>query len=74
MGSSLKKILSVLRSKSKNDTELGQSFEKLIKVFKKSRLKNTPIALVKVGKSKTATKAILTHTGSLSGKENIYDS
>ena len=48
--------------------------EKLIKVFKKSRLKKTPIALVKVGKSKTATKTILTHTGSLSGKEDIYDS
>ena len=48
--------------------------EKLIKVFKKSRLNKTPIALVKVGKSKTATKTILTHTGSLSGKEDIYDS
>ena len=48
--------------------------EKLIKVFKKSRLKRTPIALVKVGRSKTASKTILTHTGSLSGKEDIYDS
>ena len=48
--------------------------EKLIKVFKKSRLKKIPIALVKVGRSKTASKTILTHTGSLSGKEDIYDS
>jgi len=48
--------------------------EKLIKVFKKSRLKKTPIALVKVGRSKIASKTILTHTGSLSGKEDIYDS
>ena len=47
--------------------------EKLIKVFKKSRLKKIPIALVKVGRSKTASKTILTHTGSLSGKEDIYD-
>jgi len=48
--------------------------EKLINVFKKSRLKRTPIALVKVGRSKTASKTILTHTGSLSGKEDIYNS
>ena len=47
--------------------------EKLIKIFKKSRLKKIPIALVKVGRSKIASKAILTHTGSLSGKEDIYD-
>ena len=48
--------------------------EKLIKIFKKSRLKKIPIALVKVGRSKIASQAILTHTGSLSGKEDIYDS
>ena len=47
---------------------------KLIKVFKKSKLKNIPIAIVKVGRSKIASKTILTHTGSLSGKEDIYDS
>ena len=50
------------------------NLEKLIKIFKKSRLKKIPIALVKVGRSKVASKAILTHTGSLSGKEDIYDS
>ena len=48
--------------------------EKLIKIFKKSRLKKIPIALVKVGRSKIASQAILTHTGSLSGKEDVYDS
>ena len=48
--------------------------EKLIKVFKKSRVKKTPIAIVKVGRSKIASKTILTHTGALSGKEDIYDS
>ncbi|MDC0037310.1 acetate--CoA ligase family protein [Alphaproteobacteria bacterium] len=47
---------------------------KLINVFKKSKLKKTPIAIVKVGRSKIASKTILTHTGSLSGKEDIYDS
>ena len=47
---------------------------KLINVFKKSKLKKIPIALVKVGRSKIASKTILTHTGSLSGKEDIYDS
>jgi len=48
--------------------------EKLVKAFNKSRLKKIPIALVKVGKSKIASKTILTHTGSLSGKEDIYNS
>ncbi len=48
--------------------------EKLIKSFKKSRIKKIPIALVKVGRSEIASKTILTHTGSLSGKEEIYDS
>ena len=45
----------------------------LIKVLEKSRKKNVPIAIVKVGRSEIATKTILTHTGSLSGKEHIYD-
>ena len=47
--------------------------EKLIKVFKKSRSKKIPIAIVKVGRSKAASKTILSHTGSLSGKEDLYD-
>ena len=48
--------------------------EKLTKVFKKSRSKKIPIAIVKVGRSKIASETILTHTGALSGKEDIYDS
>ncbi len=48
--------------------------DELIKVFKKSRIKKTPIAIVKVGRSKIASKTILTHTGALSGKEDIHDS
>ena len=50
------------------------SGEKLIKVFNKSRIKKIPIAIVKVGRSKIASKTILTHTGALSGKEDIHDS
>ena len=48
------------------------SIKKLIKVLKISKEKKIPIAIVKVGRSKVASQ-ILTHTGSLSGKENIYD-
>ena len=46
----------------------------LIKVFEKAKNKRIPIAIVKVGRSKIATRTILSHTGSLSGKEDIYDS
>ena len=49
------------------------SINKLIKVLKISKEKKIPIAIVKVGRSKVASETILTHTGSLSGKENIYD-
>ncbi len=49
------------------------SINKLIRVLKISKEKKIPIAIVKVGRSKVASKTILTHTGSLSGKENIYD-
>ena len=49
------------------------SIKKLIKVLKISKEKKIPIAIVKVGRSKVASETILTHTGSLSGKENIYD-
>lgn len=49
------------------------SVNKLIRVLKISKEKKIPIAIVKVGRSKIASKTILTHTGSLSGKENIYD-
>ena len=44
------------------------------KVLKKARDKNVPIAIVKVGRSKIASQTIMSHTGSLSGKEDIYDS
>ena len=46
----------------------------LIKVFEKAKNKKIPIAIVKVGRSKIATRTIFSHTGSLSGKEDIYDS
>ena len=49
------------------------SIDKLIRVLKISKEKKIPIAIVKVGRSKVASETILTHTGSLSGKENIYD-
>mgnify|MGYP006110251155 FL=1 len=49
------------------------SINKLIRVLKISKEKKIPIAIVKVGRSKVASETILTHTGSLSGKENIYD-
>lgn len=49
------------------------SIDKLIRVLKISKEKKIPIAIVKVGRSKIASETILTHTGSLSGKENIYD-
>ena len=47
--------------------------DRLIRVLKISKEKKIPIAIVKVGRSKVASETILTHTGSLSGKENIYD-
>ncbi|MDC0216847.1 acetate--CoA ligase family protein [Alphaproteobacteria bacterium] len=49
------------------------NINKLIRVLKISKEKKIPIAIVKVGRSKVASETILTHTGSLSGKENIYD-
>ena len=49
------------------------NIELLIKVLEKAKQKKVPVAIVKVGRSKIAAKTILSHTGSLSGKENIYD-
>jgi len=43
------------------------------KVLKKAKEKKVPIAIVKVGRSKIASDTIMSHTGSLSGKEDIYD-
>lgn len=45
----------------------------LIKVLEKAKQKKVPVAIVKVGRSKIAAKTIMSHTGSLSGKEEIYD-
>ena len=45
----------------------------LVQVLKKAKEKKIPIAIVKVGRSKLATEIIMSHTGSLSGKEKIYD-
>ncbi len=47
--------------------------ELLIKVLEKAKKKKVPVAIVKVGRSKIAAKTIMSHTGSLSGKEDIYD-
>ena len=44
------------------------------RVLKKAKEKKIPIAIVKVGRSKIASDTIMSHTGSLSGKEDIYDS
>tara|TARA_Y100000590_G_scaffold192615_1_gene218923 strand:+ start:246 stop:2300 length:2055 start_codon:yes stop_codon:yes gene_type:complete len=55
----------------------AESFSKirlLVEVLKKAKEKKVPIAIVKVGRSKIATETIMSHTGSLSGKEDIYDS
>ena len=46
----------------------------LVEVLRKAKEKNVPVAIVKVGRSKIATETIMSHTGSLSGKEDIYDS
>ena len=49
------------------------NIELLVQVLKKAKEKKVPIAIVKVGRSKLATETIMSHTGSLSGKEEIYD-
>jgi len=46
----------------------------LVEVLGKAKEKNVPVAIIKVGRSKIATETIMSHTGSLSGKEDIYDS
>jgi len=46
----------------------------LFKVLEKTKKNNVPVAVVKVGRSKIASEVIMSHTGSLSGKEDIYDS
>ena len=42
-------------------------------VLEKAKKKKIPVAIVKVGRSKIASQIIKSHTGSLSGKEDIYD-
>ena len=44
------------------------------KVLEKSKKNKIPVAIVKVGRSKIASETIMSHTGSLGGKEDIYDS
>ena len=53
--------------------ESFNNIELLFKVLEKTKKKNVPVAIVKVGRSKIASKVIMSHTGSLSGKEDIYD-
>ena len=49
------------------------NIELLVNVLEKAKLKKVPVVIVKVGRSKIAAKTIMSHTGSLSGKEDIYD-
>ena len=53
--------------------ESFNNIELFYKVLEKAKNKNIPVAIVKVGRSKTASETIMSHTGSLSGKEDIYD-
>ena len=53
--------------------ESFNNIDLFFKVLKKAREKRVPIAIVKVGRSKIASETIMSHTGSLSGKEDIYD-
>ena len=54
--------------------ESFNNIDLFFKILKKAKEKRVPIAIVKVGRSKIASDAIMSHTGSLSGKEEIYDS
>ena len=54
--------------------ESFNNIELLFKVLEKTKKNNVPVAVVKVGRSKIASEVIMSHTGSLSGKEDIYDS
>ena len=49
------------------------NLELFIKVLGVAKQKKVPVAIVKVGRSKSAAKTIMSHTGSISGKEDIYD-
>ena len=53
--------------------ESFNNIELFYKVLEKAKNKNIPVAIVKVGRSKIASDTIMSHTGSLSGKEDIYD-
>jgi len=53
--------------------ESFNNIELFYKVLEKAKNKNVPVAIVKVGRSKIASETIMSHTGSLSGKEDIYD-
>ena len=53
--------------------ESFNNIELFYKVLEKAKKKNVPVAIIKVGRSKIASETIMSHTGSLSGKEDIYD-
>ena len=53
--------------------ESFNNIELFYKVLEKAKNKNIPVAIIKVGRSKIASETIMSHTGSLSGKEDIYD-
>ena len=53
--------------------ESFNNIELLFKVLEKAKKKKIPVAIVKVGRSKIASETIMSHTGSLGGKEDIYD-
>lgn len=53
--------------------ESFNNIELFYKVLEKAKKRNVPVAIVKVGRSKIASETIMSHTGSLSGKEDIYD-
>ena len=49
------------------------NIELFVKALEVAKQKKVPVAIVKVGRSKSAAKTIMSHTGSISGKEDIYD-
>ena len=50
-----------------------KNLESLINVLKKARQKKIPVAIVKTGRSESAVKTIKSHTGVLSGSDELYD-
>ncbi|WP_455012193.1 acetate--CoA ligase family protein [Mogibacterium timidum] len=44
-----------------------------VKALKKARVKNKPVVILKTGKSRKAQEIAASHTGSLSGSDNVFD-